>query len=516
MKQPNILFILTDQQRHDTIAALGAPWMRTPHLDALAARGTAFTSAYCAGATCVASRAALFTGMFAHNTGVYSFLDWGHHRTFVQDLADAGYWCASIGKMHFQPRDVSGGFHERVIVENPSGTTKWGGNGDDDWGRYLSFHKRTRETQRHRTDPDWLAKFQAVTWEDEEHLHSDSFVANSARAWLRNHLETRDNPDQPWFLQVGFPGPHEPHDPPPSWADHYLNANNLPAPVAWRDDLADKPPQHAAHKAFFAGCEAESRINMPAATLEDMHRMRPHYYGKVSFLDELIGGFLAEAEQLGMLDDTWVVFSSDHGDNLGDHRLSYKWILYEGTVRVPLIIVPPGAGRQPKVETGLASLIDLAPTFLAMAGIPAPSRLEGRSLLPAVNRDNGHAPREVVYCEDNYMLMMRRRDGWKLVHYLDGTPGELYNLDEDPGELRNLWNEPAHTALRDACTRQALEWLARSAHATAAYKCNPPTGAGFPGWRHSGTGGPELIGPGMVDRFPVDRDDPTRRETTIQ
>lgn len=142
MQRPNILFILTDQQRHDTIASLGAPWMRTPHLDQLVARGTAFTHAYCAGATCVPSRAALFTGMFAHNTGVYSFQNWGHQRTFVDDLADNGYWCASIGKMHFQPRDVSGGFHERVIVENPSGTTKWGGNGDDDWGRYLSFHGR--------------------------------------------------------------------------------------------------------------------------------------------------------------------------------------------------------------------------------------------------------------------------------------------------------------------------------------------------------------------------------------
>lgn len=504
MKRPNILFIFTDQQRHDTIRSLGAPWMQTPHLDDLAARGTAFTHAYCAGATCVPSRAALFTGIFAHNTGVYSFQDWGHHRTFVEDLADAGYWCASIGKMHFQPRDVSGGFHERVIVENPSGTTKWGGDGDDDWGRYLSFHGRRRENMRHETDPDWLKKFQADPWTDEEHLHSDAFVANSARAWLRNHLETRDDPEQPWFLEVGFPGPHEPYDPPPRWAEPYLRADNLPPPTAWEDDLSAKPPQHAAHQAFFASCGAESRINMPGATLEDIRRMRAHYYGKVSYLDELIGALLTEARDLGMLENTWVVFSSDHGDNLGDHRLPYKWILYEGAVRVPLVVVPPNGSSGGSTVNNLASLIDLAPTFLEIAGLPLPSRFEGRSLLPLVKGQPDPAPREAVYCEDNYLLMMRRRDGWKLVHYLDGTPGELYNLEDDPAERQNLWHDPAHAARRDECTRHALEWLARSTHATAAYKCNPPTGEGFPGWRHSRAGGPELIGPGLLDRFPVD------------
>jgi arylsulfatase A-like enzyme len=503
MNRPNILFLLTDQQRHDTIRAVGAPWMKTPNLDDISTRGTVFTRAYCAGATCVASRAALFTGMFAHNTGVYSFHEWGHHRNFVEDLAESGYWCASIGKMHFQPRDVRGGFHERVIVENPSGTTNWGGNGDDDWGRYLSFHGRRRDNRRHQTDADWLEKFQSVPWTDEEHLHSDAFVAACARAWLRNHVETRQNPDQPWFLQLGFPGPHEPYDPPSRWAEAYLQADDLPPPAAWNDDLSTKPPQHAAHQAFFARCEAESRINMPGATVEDIRRMRAHYFGKISYLDELIGTFLAEAGELGMLENTWIVFSSDHGDNLGDHRLPYKWIPYEGAVRVPLIIVPPQGTSSAKGITELVSLIDLAPTFLEIAGVPVPSRFEGTSLLPLVLGEAPIQTREAVYCEDNYLLMVRRRDGWKLVHYLDGTPGELYNLDEDPEETRNLWCDPAHESRRKEFTLQALEWLARSAHATAAYKCNPPTGKGFPGWRHSGTGLPTMIGPGLMDRFPV-------------
>lgn len=189
-------------------------------------------------------------------------------------------------------------------------------------------------------------------------------------------------------------------------------------------------------------------------------------------------------------------------DNLGDHRLPYKWILYEGTVRVPLIIVPPSAAAITAHEP--VSLIDLAPTILEIAGIRTPSYFEGRSLLPYLTGNAQDEPRQAVYCEDNYLIMMRRRDGWKLVHYLDGTPDELYNLNNDTEELHNLWPDPCHTDLRRELTSQLLEWLARSAHSTAAYKCNPPRGNGFPGWRHTGLSGPALIGPGLNDHFPVD------------
>ena len=119
-EKPNIILIMTDQQRVDTIAAWGNDHMTTPAMDRLAAAGTSFRQAFCPGATCVASRAAIFTGMYPHTTGTYSFNSWAEHRNWVQDLADGGYFCINIGKMHFTPRDVAGGFHERVIVENPT------------------------------------------------------------------------------------------------------------------------------------------------------------------------------------------------------------------------------------------------------------------------------------------------------------------------------------------------------------------------------------------------------------
>ncbi len=496
--KPNLLFILTDQQRWDTIHSLNAPWMSTPNLDGLRTRGIAFENAYCPGATCVASRAAIFTGMYAHNTGAWSFQDWAHHRNIVHDLADGGYWCASIGKMHFMPRDAAGGFHERLVVENPSGTTNWGGNGDDAWGKYLAFHGRRRENNRQKTDPDWLKKFQCAPWQDEEHLHSDAFVANSARAWLRNHHDTGGA--EPWFLEVGFPGPHEPWDPPQRWVDHYVQSDNLPTPIGWDDDLSEKPPQQKAHQQFFANCEAESRINMPEATLKDVRRMRAHNYAKISYLDELIGNVLGEAEDLGMLENTWIVFSSDHGDQLGDRRLPYKWLMYENVVRVPLLIVPPPGKTVPSETKDLVSLIDLAPTFLELAGLPISTRYEGRSLKPYLEGKRPESPRQAVFCEDNTQIMMRRADGMKLVHYLDGTPGELYDLNTDPEERHNHW---ADSEKRIPLEHELLQWLARRVYANAATRCNPGNETHFPGWRWAPTGGPELLGPGLQSYIPI-------------
>ncbi len=205
MKQPHIVLIMTDQQRFDTIGAWGHDYMVTPNMDRLVREGVSFRQAYCPGATCMAARAAIFTGMYPHNKGVYTFQPWANHRNWVEDLADAGYRCVNIGKMHFGPRDAAGGFHERVIVENPTNFTHEQGGVDDDWGRYLSFHEQTRPNRRNQSDPDWIQKHQGVPWHLEERFHSDVFIGESAASWIKHHRGTG-----PFFLQVGFTGPQEP------------------------------------------------------------------------------------------------------------------------------------------------------------------------------------------------------------------------------------------------------------------------------------------------------------------
>lgn len=460
---------MTDQQRFDTIRALGAGHMVTPSMDSLAGRAVRFRNAFCPGATCVASRAAIFTGQFAHNTGAYSFLDWGHHRTWVNDLADAGYWCVNIGKMHLQPRDVDGGFHERIVVENPTSVSTWGGRGDDAWGRHLSLHAEERPNHRHRSDPAWREKFQAVPWHLDPSLHSDVFIGDQAVAWIRSW-----KPNQPLFLQVGFTGPHEPWDPLPEHLAAYEGIE-LPDPAAFPEDLSSKPPQHEALKNFHAGVDHESRIDMPNATLEDIRKMRLHYYAKITLVDQQIGRVVAALEERGLLDNSLLIFCSDHGEMLGEHGMAYKWLMVDDVVRVPLLMVP---GRNfscaiPRDELSLVSLIDVGPTFLEAAGLPVPFRLEGRSFLSALKQDGPLPVQEFVYCEDNYQLMGRSLTR-KIVIYHGQEAGEFYNLEEDPMETRNLWDLSEWIAERDTLRLGVLSWLAESAYRHAGLKCGTP------------------------------------------
>ena len=464
MARPHLIFIMTDQQRADTIGALGAAHMITPNLDRLVREGTAFTRAFCPGATCVPSRAATFTGMYPHNIGGQSFFNWGHQRTWVQDLADAGYHCASIGKMHFQPRDVPGGFHDRVVVENPTSVDNWGGNGDDAWGRFLAHHGHARPNHRHRSDPGWRDRFQDVPWHLDERLHSDAFTADAACAWIREHRGA-----EPVFLQVGFPGPHEPWDAPARIRDLYRDCPLPPVALPEPSELDGKPPQHRAHQRFHAGVDHESRIDLPGATERDIDRMRRAYFAKITFVDEQIGKVLAALEAKGWLDRSLLVFCSDHGEMLGEHGLAYKWLMYDSVVRVPLIVRQPGGQRRVSRVDQLASLMDLGPTLLEAAGAPVPTRLEGRSLRPLLS--GGTEPvRARVYCEDNYMTMIRS-DAHKLVYYAGQSYGELYDLAADPAERNNRWSDPAFAAVRRQLEGDLLEWLTTSLYFNSGYRC---------------------------------------------
>ncbi len=282
-EEPNIIVIMTDQQRTDTIGAWGCGHMTTPHMDRLAREGLSFRQAYCPGATCVASRAAIFTGMYPHSTGVYGFQNWEVHRNWVQDLSDAGYWCVNIGKMHFTPHHIRGGFHERVIVENPTNNFLTRGLADDDWGRYLSFHGLERPNDRHKTDPDWAKKHQGVPWHHEEKYHSDVFVGDTAVSWIRSHRGER-----PLFLQIGFPGPHDPWDPLPRHLEQYAD-KQMPPRVFRQGELADKPPQHRGHLLACALGDHESLIDMRDVTDAEIDHMRRHYYAKITTVDEQLG-----------------------------------------------------------------------------------------------------------------------------------------------------------------------------------------------------------------------------------
>jgi len=450
--------------------------MHTPNMDRLAREGVSFTHAFCPGATCVSSRAAIFTGMYAHNTGVYSFDNWARHRNWVQDLAEAGYWCVNIGKMHFMPLDAPGGFHERVMVENPTNLLSASGRADDAWGRFLSFHGLERPNGRNRTDPDWKEKHQCVPWHYEERFHSDVFIGDSALSWIRAHRGKK-----PLFLQIGFTGPHEPWDPLSRHLELY-EKEKMPQPVLREGELADKPPQQEAHKLRTAHADPEtlarhgpqgsheSIIDMYTAGPDEVAEMHRHYYAKITTVDEKIGQILDALDEKGYLDDSLVIFTSDHGEMLGDHGMAYKWLMYDSIVNVPLIVWDRRRDVKPRKVDDLVSLMDIGPTVLEAARVPVPTYLEGRSLAPYLNADAGAAePRQFVFCEDNYQIMMRSKE-LKLVYYMGQSEGELYDLRNDRDELWNLWDHSEWQEAKSGLLSQLLEWLAGSNYSNAGYK----------------------------------------------
>ncbi|MGN6672805.1 MAG: sulfatase family protein, partial [Thermomicrobiales bacterium] len=373
--RPNIVMIITDQQRFDTIAALGFPYVDTPNLDRLVRDGVSFTNCFVTAPSCVPARASLFSGYYPHTTGVVSNGDeWRH--SWVEALAAGGYYCVNVGKMHTVPLDAPAGFHERYVVENKD---RYLGERFyfDEWDKGLRARGLVKQQREHyRQRPDYRERLGAFEWELPPETQSDMFVGDMAAWWLR----TKPRPDGPLFLQVGFPGPHPPYDPVPQYAAPDL-ARDLPIQEVGADDLAGQPPPLLAMRQHNAEVDHDSVVHLLDPTPEQRHRQRAYYLANVTMIDEQVGRLLATLEDRGYLDNTVVIFTSDHGDALGDHGHSQKWTMYDCVTRVPLIVWAPGRFTGNRRLAGLCQLMDIGPTILDLAGVPGPAAFEAVSLL---------------------------------------------------------------------------------------------------------------------------------------
>jgi len=467
--RPNIILIITDQQRYDTINALGYPYMDTPVLDRLIDEGMHFTNCFITGASCVPARASLFTGYYPHTTGVLRNGDpWSH--TWVERLADAGYRCVNVGKMHTIPYNAPAGFHERYVVENKDRYLE-GRYYFDEWDKALAAHGlRKQQRSEYRKRDDYNERLGAFEWELPEHLHSDFFVGNMAQWWVDSYPAT-----EPLFLQVGFPGPHPPYDPIPRYAEPYLN-KELPLPTVTAEELEELPPAYKILRQHNTEVDHDSVVWSLNPTQEQLHRIRAYYMANVTMIDEKIGALLQALDTKGYLENAVVIFTSDHGDSMGDHGQIEKWTLYDEIVRVPCIFwatnpaLVAGGGR--KVD-GLCQLFDLGPTILELAGIEPPGDFEAQSLTGAV-QNGAWDPREYVYCEQvadtnltgTLMETMIRSERWKLVHFLRESAGQLFDMENDPEERQNLWESPEHGEVKQALLDTMREWHIESAYQT--------------------------------------------------
>jgi arylsulfatase len=451
--RPNIIFILPDQQRADTLCCAGHEHMITPNLDKLGNEGVIFNRCFTQGACCVPARASLFTGLYAHQHGRLTNATWSGEWNWVENLAKSGYQTASIGGMHLKPWRTPCGFEYRFVVENKNEPYPPGVE-PDEWVKYLQSQGLERPLDYPRSMPDFFDRMGDMDFPLEEKHHVDHFLGRKALDWI----DKRDD-DRPLFLHVGFSGPHDPYDAPERYKAMYAD-RNVPLPHAVDGELDNKPPEQrqamAKHETMVA---TESTIRMSHATPERLRRMRESYLGGVTLIDEYVGKIVEALDAKGMLENTIIIFASDHGDALGDNNMVYKWFMYDSITRVPLVVWGPkyfGPGRVDE----LVELFDLGPTILELAGAQTPEHNEARSLTGALKAGK-FAGKDYVFCEEKNMVMVRGRQ-WKLVYYNGRDHGELYDLANDPHESKNLFDNPAHADRKAELIGVLEDWYKRT------------------------------------------------------
>ena len=468
-QQPNILWYCTDQQRFDTIGALGNPHVRTPNLDRFVAEGTAFTHAYCQSPICTPSRASFLTGMYpsrVHNPRNGN--GWVHREVaanlVTRQLAEAGYDGGLVGKLH-----LAGAFNGREPrVNDGYRYVKYSHAPRNDWP--LDQHDYAAWVQDQGVDPysvllhnfdrrHLTGALMAPTPERDNtppEVHQTTWGTEASIDFINQPRPA----DQPWFLSVNMYDPHPPFNPPWEYYRRY-DPDALPGPYFRRSDL-----DHQA-RLTASGIDFQSESQPPDAF--EGKKVQAAYYAMIEQIDEQFGRLMEALEASGQADRTIVIFTSDHGESAGDYGLTQKGCrFFDGLSRVPLIWRLPGQIQAGLVSDALVELTDIAPTLLEYAGLPVPEAMQGQALRPILS---GDAPpdthRDFVRCEyldavdkpDHTFATMYRDRRWKLNVYHGHGIGELFDMEADPHEHNSLWDSSDHQDIK-------LDLMQRSFDAT--------------------------------------------------
>ncbi len=435
---PNFLFINTDQQRVDSLGCYGSAVARTPCLDQLAAEGVRYDRCYTANPVCMPARASWFTGQYPSHHGCWqNGVPLDPASDMIQTrLNAAGYHTALIGKIHLdniwlrKTKHPAYGFQQLTECEG------------DPYCKDEYFHW----LERHGLYDSYMAQFKAGG-------HSERYIRDiplefHQNSWITNHVDeyfrARHDDGQPFFLSVGFFDPHHPFDPVEPYASMFDPAA-MPAPVTGDCEERMTPYARERRRGYAKVCGDPARIG---ATIAATHAMVAH-------LDAAVGRILAALRAQGLEESTVIIFTSDHGELLGDHGMLHKGpFFFDGSIRVPMIWKFPDAWNLRGLDHGFASAVDIAPTVAELAGVQGPLRMQGR---PLVHRDRclrpvaartaaltewrGERLNEGANAPPDPAIRCLVTDDWKFVHYEGKDFGELYDLRNDPCELRNLWGE---------------------------------------------------------------------------
>lgn len=426
-QKPNIVFILTDQMRGDCLGVLGHPVVKTPNLDRIAREGTVFTAAYSSCPSCIAARASIFTGQRPTTHGRLGYRDkvpWRYQNTLAEVLARSGYQTHCVGKTHFFPQRLPLGFESQDSYE---ANQNFGDGYINDYFKWLEERTDVKERDHGLESNSWVGGVSCLP----EEWHNNSWVVTRGI----DFLERRDR-QRPFFLNLSFHRPHAPLDPPKEYLEQYRDCDIPPVPVG---EWASRHGVPVSDKSAWQG-------HLSADILAESRRS---YYALITHIDAQIGRFIRKCEEL-KCGPTLLIFTSDHGEMLGDHDLFRKTYAYEGSAKIPMIISSPD-GSQQQISDAPVSQQDIMPTILDAVGIDIPDSVEGLSMVPLLSNNpedidwRDYVQGEHSACYSKEMAMLFLTDGKeKYIWYTLTGEEQLFNLVDDPDELHNLSEDPAN------------------------------------------------------------------------
>lgn len=431
--RPNILLIMTDQMRGDCLGYAGHPDVKTPYLDSLASKGVYFPNAYSSCPTCVPARAILHTGLSQRHTGRVGYedrVDWNYSCTMAGELTKAGYYTHCVGKMHVHPLRNYLGFHnvrlhDGYLHEYRYPNVAYGENQlvADDYFYWLK-DKKGISADVVNTGLDcngWIAR----PWIYDEMSHPTNWAVTESIDFLR-----RRDPRKPFFLMTSFVRPHAPFDAPQYYFDLYKD-KKLRKPIEgdWNDEELIK--------------EIGYRYNATTGPLDEelVIKMQVGYYACITHIDHQIGRLIQALVEHRVMDNTIIIFTSDHGEMLGDHKYIQKARPYQGSIHIPMFISGPEEliGREYGIDKSLVELRDIMPTFIDIAGGEIPKRLDGKSMLGRIDRDYIHGEHIYDFKQSSHQFIVTKND--KYIWFSQTGEEQYFDLVKDPNETHNAIND---------------------------------------------------------------------------
>nr|WP_239541373.1 sulfatase-like hydrolase/transferase [Pullulanibacillus pueri] len=483
------MFITTDQQHWNTIQALGNDAIQTPNLNRLVNEGVAFERTYVTNPTCSPSRSSIITGHYPSRHGCWNIgvaLD-KKHKTMGEIMSENGYQTGLFGKAHFQPVLKEGSFEGRPNIHQREFWRDWK-------GPYYGFekvalvHGHADEDSSHGMHYGaWLEAqgidptqyfgpgggYREGSWDLPEELHYTRWTADQTMTFLETAQKTE--PDKPFMAWCSFQDPHNAFLCPEPWNSLY-DPNQLPPFNEFEGEMADKPKIHQymiedrmdeldinvtsdpGHDTGGIQCLGHTNTKLG---YERARKWLASYYAMISLIDHHVGRLLDKLDELGIAENTLVIFTSDHGDYAGNHGLWLKGpIHYDDVLRVPFIVRLPGTIPEGVRSRSLLSLVDIAPTLLDLCGMPVDPSMQGISQLETFKNPN-KTSREWCLVENraepDFYVKTLVKGRYKLNYYLSRHEGELYDLQEDPFEFTNLFNKEEYAPLRMEMFMQLID-----------------------------------------------------------